>query len=511
MSFAIIAEFPLGCYRGHGADGERDPLPSPARVHAALMNAAAQGPRAQVEPEGLGLTPGDRAALAWVESNPPDALHVPATAVNDRIVIAYRQEGMFRKQSFKVRQDRAAESVAVGGPIAWIWNDEPPAPVRDAITALCADVSHLGTAESPVRLRVGEAIATHSIDRGANRLAGGGIDVLVPRQGRGDELEAGYRAAVGRIPTAGADQCRTDETTQRSPVPRAALGTVRYVAANVPRQRVPWSNVVLLPVNEDVRAVERVAWCVALHRALVGLIGDGAPPLITGRYPPDARRPANRLAIQYVHGSLPVASPLDARGAFALLVPPYAEPEEIRILGRAIRGLSELRLSRSRIATISRDVRVRALPGHEFWQPVPAGHTRLWVTDPAAIPDSRRVRDPAWTLADAALLSLGLVWRDHLAEAGSGRSWYVRLAQAARDKGAAVLHARKLVGQDLHVYVHRIAEGTVVQPYRAVLSLGTFAGDRTIVAIGQSRHLGGGLLVPVDVPDEGSTASGGRP
>ena len=49
MSFAIIAEFPLGTYRGRSADGRVDPLPSPARLHAALLNAAAQGVRAEFD------------------------------------------------------------------------------------------------------------------------------------------------------------------------------------------------------------------------------------------------------------------------------------------------------------------------------------------------------------------------------------------------------------------------------------------------------------------------------
>jgi CRISPR-associated protein Csb2 len=40
----------------------------------------------------------------------------------------------------------------------------------------------------------------------------------------------------------------------------------------------------------------------------------------------------------------------------------------------------------------------------------------------------------------------------------------------------------------------------VIQPYRAVLNLGDLTGPRTIAAIGQSRHLGGGLLVPRDLP-----------
>jgi CRISPR-associated protein Csb2 len=41
----------------------------------------------------------------------------------------------------------------------------------------------------------------------------------------------------------------------------------------------------------------------------------------------------------------------------------------------------------------------------------------------------------------------------------------------------------------------------VAQPYRATLGLGTLSDDTTLLAIGQSRHLGGGLLVPVNVPE----------
>jgi CRISPR-associated protein Csb2 len=506
VSFAIIAQFPLGTYRGHAADGELDHIPSPARLHAALLNAAAQGPRARIEREGLAPSDDDRAALAWVEANPPDALRLPATLVNDAPVIAYRAEGMLGKQAFKVRRDRAAETVALGGPVAWIWNDEPPPPVRDAISELCGDVSHLGTAESPVVLRVGPVAPTHSLDRAASRFVGDGVDLLIPLPGRTDALEAAYRRAVGVAPTATSDRPKANETERRSSVPRAALATARYVPIEEPRGQAPWANVILLPVDEDIPPQARLAWCVALHRALVSLIGDGAPPVVTGRYPSGVRRPANRIAIQYLHGSLPLASPLGSPGAFALLVPSGVDPEEMRILGRAIRSLSELRLSRTRATRVGADV--RAIAGDQFWRPMPPGHARVWVTEPAAVPDSRRVGGASWTLDDVALLSLGLVWRDEVAEPGTGSAWYGRLAQAARDRGAHVLAARKLVGGNLDRFVHRIAEGTVAQPYRAVLTLGTLAGERTIVAIGQSRHLGGGLLVPLDVPVEGPVVQG---
>jgi CRISPR-associated protein Csb2 len=41
----------------------------------------------------------------------------------------------------------------------------------------------------------------------------------------------------------------------------------------------------------------------------------------------------------------------------------------------------------------------------------------------------------------------------------------------------------------------------VIQPYTASLHLGRL-DSRALLAIGQSRHLGGGLLVPVDSPEE---------
>jgi CRISPR-associated protein Csb2 len=41
----------------------------------------------------------------------------------------------------------------------------------------------------------------------------------------------------------------------------------------------------------------------------------------------------------------------------------------------------------------------------------------------------------------------------------------------------------------------------VVRPYTSYLSLGDLAGPGTVQAIGQSRHLGGGLLVPFDIAD----------
>jgi CRISPR-associated protein Csb2 len=73
------------------------------------------------------------------------------------------------------------------------------------------------------------------------------------------------------------------------------------------------------------------------------------------------------------------------------------------------------------------------------------------------------------------------------------------LAAAAAERGAAVVQVRPERTSQVDRYVHKVNEHAVIRPYSAVLSLGEMGGDRVVQAIGQSRHLGGGLLVPRDV------------
>ncbi len=80
----------------------------------------------------------------------------------------------------------------------------------------------------------------------------------------------------------------------------------------------------------------------------------------------------------------------------------------------------------------------------------------------------------------------------------AGRDRHRRLVDGVNAAGAAVVQIRPLRVTDTDRYVHRTNESTVVRPYTALLSLGDLGGDRSLQAIGQSRHLGGGLLTPQD-------------
>jgi CRISPR-associated protein Csb2 len=502
MAFAIVAEFPLGTYRGHGPDGRLDPLPSPARLHAALLSAAGAGVRAVLAAGGLEPSQTDRAALVWLEVHSPDAIAAPESVVDAGLADAFRAEGFFgirgKERVLAVRQDHLG-AVALSAPVAWVWEREPPADVVGALAALCREVSHLGTAESPVVLRVDDATPTHRLDPEAGLFVGSGLEVDVPRPGRTALLERAFAAGGGRRPSASADRPSRSEGAARSPVEREGLSTARYVPLVGPPPAAPWPTVVLLPVDEQLPADTRVAWAVALHRALISRIGDGSPSIVTGRYEPGVPRPANRLAIQYVPLVVPAAPDTGTAGAFALLVPGDADPADLAVLDRAVRDLAEVRLGARWIIRLRHGLRV--LSGAEFWSPVPAGQARTWVTATPAIPESRPLRGRPWTIGDAALLSVGLVLRDRFRLPASRVARYEALLAGVAAGGSVVIEAHKL-NDDGRRYVHHVTPETAVQPYRAALRLGSLVSDRAILAIGQSRHLGGGLLVPLDMPIE---------
>jgi CRISPR-associated protein Csb2 len=101
---------------------------------------------------------------------------------------------------------------------------------------------------------------------------------------------------------------------------------------------------------------------------------------------------------------------------------------------------------------------------------------------------------------DAVSLSVAMVWRDILDLRQDNKYWPADWAAEARNRGVEVEALHWVTDGDLSRFVHRVNKGTVVRPYRARLNLGDLGPPQGLVAIGQSRHLGGGLLYPVDIP-----------
>jgi CRISPR-associated protein Csb2 len=228
--------------------------------------------------------------------------------------------------------------------------------------------------------------------------------------------------------------------------------------------------------------------------------------MVTGHYPKGVSQPANRLAIQYLPARL-VAQHGISSPAFALLVPAGAEPEDLSPLSLALAKFRGFNCREGR-ATLSAEF--VSVSGEEFWQDPLPGHVRRWITDTVAIPETSPQRRgynsggsrQRWSLRDAARVSIGLVWRDMLAPARANSRWFEEIAARTADFGVEVHDARIFHTSEVAPWVHKTPKQVLVQPYRATVNLGSLAGDRTLVAIGQSRHLGGGLLVPIDSPAE---------
>lgn len=124
----------------------------------------------------------------------------------------------------------------------------------------------------------------------------------------------------------------------------------------------------------------------------------------------------------------------------------------------------------------------------------------MWRTVPAAVPETRG-QGRNWTLTDAVRLSVGLVLRDQLGiSPGKGGAWYRQVADAVRQRGLGVRDAIPVRDGDVSRFVHKIPDGLPLRPYRALIDLADLAPARGLLAIGQARHLGNGLLIPDDVP-----------
>lgn len=505
MAFSIRAEFPLGTYRGAGPDGRPDRMPSVARLHAALLCAAGYGPRAQPSGEGMGPSEADEVALRWLEEHPPDAVSIPAMRVNTGRVLAYREDGTLTGGKKALRFNKPAKgagsSVAFDGAFTWSWSEDPPDEVAAAFTALCPDVPHLGTTESPVRLvTLAEGDRpTHRRDPDAGIFAVQPGETLdVPVGGRLTELAAAHAATI-RPPTAAQDRHKTNERSTSAVPPRAALAPARFHALGAPSPDAPWTQVVLLPLRTEVAEREKVRWAVATHRALIATIGEGAPPVLTGAYPPGTARPVNRVAVQIVDAH-PAVDLHGAPAALALMIPHDAASVDVATILDAATELNAVRGpggARNQIES-----RPWTVPGGLFWDDSAPDTVRVWRTAVPAVPDTRG-DGPGWTFTHAALLSLGFVWRGSVQlpdPPGRAAQRHRALVAAVNAGAAVVLDAAPLRTSRAHDYVHRVNEHAVVRPYRACLVLGSFGGNRMLQAIGQSRHLGGGLLGPIDVP-----------
>lgn len=522
-TLSITARFPLGTFLGHEPDGAPSDRPDYSRLYSALIHAAGTGQLAEERGGDLRVAAAAE-ALAWLEAHPPRWLGCPTA-----VPVAARRRARtttFRDDGVDVIEGRAksparrkvpksqSDAVAFAERWGWAWDVEVPAQVRDVVARLVEDVSCLGEADSPVVLEVADFDPTHRLDDVDTAWPEpGGIHVRVPREGRLRELEEDYGTArPSKSPSSAQDRHAWSHKPQSPRPSRAHEGTRVYRSIDAPEPFVPWSRGVALALDGPIDSALRVPWCIAVHRALAAHLGEDAPSLVTGRYAPGAARPANRLAIHYLAASeLVDAQVLGAQqapfGVFVVLVPPDATPEDEAQVARALdrvrsvyRPGAEARHLTSRV-----DIDCAA-----FWRPPAEGKVRYWSPVPALVAESRPPRRERWTYAEAALLSVGYAFRAAV-PVDDGPRRQRRTVDAVVSRGVRVQDVRTIADSRSERFAHKPPAGMAVQPYTATLDLAGLLPGTALCAIGQARHLGGGLLLPVDVPRSvGDAWFGGR-
>ncbi|MDR2566021.1 MAG: type I-U CRISPR-associated protein Cas5/Cas6 [Bifidobacteriaceae bacterium] len=516
MAFAIVATFPFGTYRGHTGQGEVDLFPSQARLHAALLAAAGSGTRAETAGQStLRPCPADTAALEWIEENPSDGMVMPTRAQSRTDATAYRNLGLLKPKRTGIKQigKQDLAGVALGGSVCWVWETDPPPDVRQSLEALCPDVPYLGQADSPVRLRVERAALprlSHRRNPGA-RLGSrrpGSLDLAVPRRGRTAALSQLHDLeASAKVPTVSADASKTDERELTPAVCSSSLGIERFQSVDAQPAEGPWEWCWVVPFEASARITreQAVAFSVAFRKTLISHFDGDAPSLLTGRYAEGVAKPSNRLAIQIVSASACTAEPIPTRQAFVVAVPRSADPADVAVIGEALMAAETIRaLGRAVRLSVDAD-RSALVDAAAFWRPPEDGLYRTWSVLPAVV--ETRAQGHNWSLADAVTLSIGLVWKDQLDQdhwsTARGSERYRLVLAAARAAGVRVLSVHSLPVSQVERFVHKTPEGLAPLPYQASVELGELEGAGTaFAAIGQSRHLGGGLLVPNDVPED---------
>lgn len=500
----LQVRFPLGVYQAHRDDKSPCWMPDPVRLHSAFVNAAAQGSLAEAD-GNTALKPSERSleALQWLEQNAPDGIEEPQKrwcAPNSGRFI-YRKINSGASKNTEERP--VSDGVAVNGNFGFVWNDVPEN-IAITLTELSEDIGYLGEASSVAIVEPGPVNPTLIKDASASAFDTGGNFIRIPQRGRTDYLIERHKAYYPvKLPTVKADNRTASEKPRDREPASAHLSKVMYRPPVVSPPDTPWSHVLLFELDrKNIPAKHRVELCVTMHKALISAIGFGASPMVTGKYGKDVKdRPVNRLAIQYFDNNYVRHHGIHGP-ALGLLIPKDADDQDLVQLAEALSAVAVLRsrnLGKTRITFNGISV-----AADKFWAAPADGFTRLWSADTAIIPETRPVSKKAlnrtWTLNDSGLLSLGFVWREEFEVEGKGEKMYASLRNQVAERQARVYKASTLGGSSAS-YVHRTHKHVPVQPWNGLLDLGTLADDQTLVAIGQTRHLGGGLLIPVDVPD----------
>lgn len=490
----ISVTFPQGAYSG-ATLGAPEELPSPARVHEALLAAAAGGPWATADGRVLVARDDHRAALEWLERHAPLGIVPPQVRLSAPRARRYRW-----RASPAVLMDSAFEPrAALDGPVTYVWPAAPP-DVVEALRTIAAEVTHVGRADSIALVEVAEGRRDQlaSVMHPLRTRRGPGYVMPMPQPGRTQTLVDAHREASARGPHTAAATGRQVYDQHITGANETATALCRF---EPPRAGTGWpyGEVWTLRIRADPETCAtllapsgRVPAAVGIHRAIVRRIGDDVPPFVTGRDGDGPLRGPGHLAIQLAFD--------DRRHQPVVLlgIPrDVGDADRQRLLAAvtgSFRAGARQERGRTRWFTVG-GLQIR--PALPFWiERTPVMRTAV----PLTLDVTGRPRRGEWSLADSVVCSVGYAMRGVLEEGGLswGRGWSFRrlLVDTLRDRYGVNAIARR-VASAASRFVHRAEPGELVVAVHAAVNLGRLAPEHGgFLALGRARHLGGGLLVP---------------
>lgn len=483
-----------GIYRGRTTGGQWERFPAFSRLYSALVSAA----HGRVAGE-LSVPVTD--ALGWLEANPPAYLSIPP---HTRTVTGgsgfFGQSGRLNdsKSALQRNEYMAHYGTTMHRAYGWGWDsDTVPEQVRGVLSELCSEVAYLGTVKSACTLRFGvlDLPPTHEL---TPELGDGFLLDVVPTPGRYREL----RSAYGKIVAAPAGKWDDDSVINNVTAARNArefqqgartswcTRQAPYVAVErqAPQFGAPWTAGVWIPLKDSIPEQDRVKEAAHVHRAVVANAQNlgQVPDVLYGYRGKGSRRPEavrNNVAYQ-VYGSAMTDVQHqfgDAPGILVLVPEGLSTADASVIIEASMRYVS---------ANVDFSSGMCQVDPTRWWNPVPHGKQRVWTTVPVAASDGmssvRGKDDPRESRRGA-----------HFA-AAQGLAYLLGGKAPGDDAFSAVRSSRRVDPPQAPRYVHKHTGG-VPALYRATYDLAGVLPASASLSVGQSRHFGGGLLVPRDM------------
>jgi CRISPR-associated protein Csb2 len=465
----------------------------------------------------------------------------------------YRDKGTMVKGGAKGKKiEDTPASIATAyptgadGAILWQWGKAPTEEIIRTLQALVGEVPYLGEAVSSVVMAAleipdDEFPAENSVTLAKNPYDfHNDVTFAIPLDGRLQELQEGHQSAYPTKKRA----LGKDKEEERNFLPNDlfnCVDSVGYISGEAKRAHAgagiipPWPRGIALPVRMSGNTprpwtpepTEYVEWAVALHRFLVKQWGFGCSPYLTGKYAKDSAvaQPTNNVSLQVITPDPRLSDELRVTGSgalggafFLLMIPPDMPAEDYEQLYGICTSAEGQRLfyhgSRQAIVLGAPD----AVNLTRAWQPAAPVMRRFWSPSPLGIFETRAIPDPSgahrrWGAQEAIEMSLAHVWRDAIAtQSGTDRTapgtyssrekqyWDLVDRVASPASGFCVLGARTVLRTNMTRYSHHRDASNILKGFSGLIEIDSDAMSTAAAAIGQSRHLGGGFLVPIDIP-----------